>query len=213
MEERIEIISISPPRDKKIVVQVLIKSSNGSQKAEFAFAEKIWKTLSLSMGIINQEALADIEFYSEVSRAYFSAYASFAYSPSSLKALKQKLYQKGFSKNVCNEAIAIVEKDGYVKEGDIAVRRAQIFISKLWGRLRIIAKLKEEGFSDGAIREAEDFISNVEFEKNCSIAIKKQFGEIPADTRDREKMYAYLSRQGYVSADIHKAVRLLMKEK
>ena len=213
MDERIEILSISHSQSGKLTVEVLVKNMSGSERVEFSLLPKHSKALELSTGKISRELLCDIEYYSEVARAYNSAYSSFTYSPSSLRALKQKLYQKGFPRDVCNEAIELVESDGYVREGEIATRRAQIFVEKMWGRGRIIAKLREEGFVSSAIEEADAYISNVDFEENCSIVIKKKYGAIPEDIHEREKMYAYLSRQGYLTADIHKAVRLLVSEK
>lgn len=209
---KIEIISLWRNSDGDVSVKILVENPSGRETVEFILLERIYAEMCLEKGEIDGDVLEDIESGAELSRAYRSACASFAYAPSSLRALKRKLYSKGFSRDACDGAIAMLESDGFVREDEIAARKAQICAGKLWGRSKILSKLREDGFSDVAIEEANAALEEYDFDANCCTVIRKKYGSIPDDRREIERMYACLSRQGYSSAEIHKAVRLIRAE-
>ena len=209
---RIEIISLWRASEDTVSVKILVENPSGREIIEFILLDRIYADMRLEKGEIDSEMLCDIERYAEVSRAYRSACASFAYAPSSLIGLKRKLIAKGFSRDACDAAIAMIESDGFVREDEIVARRAQICAGKLWGRNKILAKLREEGFSSIAIEEAIAALVDTDFDSGCTTVIRKKYGCVPSDRRELEKMYSYLSRQGYSSAEIHKAVRFIKAE-
>lgn len=209
---RIEIISLWRTADGDVSLKILVENPSGRETVEFILLERICAEMRLEKGEIDSDTLEDIEGCAELSKAYRSACASFAYAPSSLRGLKRKLFSKGYSRDACEGAIAMLDSDGFVREDEIAARKAQICAGKLWGRNKIIAKLREEGFSDVAIEEADAALEEYDFDANCCTVIKKKYGAVPDDRREIEKMYAYLSRQGYSSAEIHKAIRLVRAE-
>ena len=188
-------------------VSVTVANSSGSENVEFVVLAEAVGDLALSVGEIPIELLPEIEYQSEVARAYFSACSSFAFVPSSLRGLWKKLLQKGFEKDVCDLAIEAVKRRGFVDEGEIALRRAQIFIEKRWGRSRIFAKLREEGFSDSALDKVRDFLEDVDFPEICAELILRKFGGVPEDRHERELMIASLTRTGYSGAEIREAIK------
>lgn len=208
-EYGIRIISLNNLGSEKTAVKVAVSNQSGREELEFAIMPEHLDILELQIGEVSEELLSQIEYYSEVAKAYSSACTSFAYTPSSLRALNQKLLQKGFSRGVCDDAISCVKSRGFVNENDIAVRRAQICVGKLWGRSRIIMKLREEGFCDSALCDAEEYLSEIDFAANCAALISKRLGDVPIDTHERDRMYASLSRMGYSVSDIRKAVDII----
>ena len=125
--------------------------------------------------------------------------------------VRKKLLQKGFSKDVCDDAVECVKQRGFVNENEIAIRRAQVLAEKRWGRSRILAKLREEGFGVSSVSAAIDQLEEIDFALNCAEHIRKKYGLVPDDAHERELMYASLMRMGYSISEIKEAIRLCSK--
>ena len=213
VNEVIEVRSISRSADGRVCVNVCIPSQNGSELAQFILLEEIFEDLDISKGEAPAELLGDLRFWSSVTAADISACASFADSQSSLRALWLKLVQKkGFDRDVATEAIEILRSRGYVNEGQIAMRRAELCLEKGWGRSRILMQLRSEGFPDFAIELARDFLDKDDHAQRCAALIKKKYGTLPEERPAREKIYASLARMGYSSSDIKAAIKLISEE-
>jgi SOS response regulatory protein OraA/RecX len=205
----VRITAIVPSGSDKKTVRVLVSNPSGSEEVEFIIMNAHVERLSLAVGEIDPVILPELEYFAEVAKAYSSACSSFAFAPSSFSALYKKLIGKGFPKDVCCDAIEFLKLAGFVKEGDIALRRAQIMVDKRWGRGRIIPKLREEGFSGDALDLAVEYMDSIDFGAICAEHIRKKFGEVPEDPHDRKLMYASLARMGFSSSDIKDALKLL----
>ena len=208
-EYGIFIKSLAPCGGEKTAVRVTVSNPSGREETEFLLMNSHVESLSLRVGEIGEEILPELEYYSEVARAYSSACASFAFAPSSYSALFKKLLTKGFSKDVCYDAIDCLKKTDFVREDEIALRRAQICVEKRWGRSRIIMKLREEGFDDGSLLSAKSFLDETDFATICAEHIRKKYGRVPEDGHERKLMYASLSRMGFSSSDIMHAMKMI----
>lgn len=209
MKDIIEIRSITRTQDGRVSLSVCVENDFGRERCEFVLLDELFCELEVQKGEIDKALLCEIERCSQITAAYCSACASFAYSPSSLRALQSKMLQKGFSREVCEAAIDIVRARGFVDEEQIAARRAELFLDKLWGRSRIIMKLREEGFPDSAIKAAMEGICEADFAENCARLISKKYRGLPEERLQRQKMYASLARYGYSSSDIKEAMQIL----
>ncbi len=205
----IRITALVSSGGEKTTVRVLVSNPSGREETEFVIMNNHAEELALSVGEIEEELLPELEYFAEVAKAYSSACSSFAFTPSSYAALKTKLLQKGFSRDVCNDAVDCLRGQGFIKEDEIALRRAQIFVGKHWGRSKILMKLREEGFGDGSLTLALAFLDETDFPSFCSELILKRFGGIPEDKRERNLMLASLTRMGYSTSDIREAIKLL----
>ena len=205
----IRIVAVASAGSEKKSVRVLISNPSGREENEFLLMNTHVEELSLSVGEIDEEILPELEYFAEVAKAYSSACSSFAFTPSSYSALFKKLLTKGFPKDVCSDAIECVKATGFVKEDEIALRRAQIFVEKRWGRSRIIMKLREEGFDDSSMMLARVFLEETDFSSICAEHIRRKYGRVPEDGHERKLMYASLSRMGFSTSDIKQAVKLI----
>lgn len=208
----IRITALVPSSDSSVTVRVSVDGTGGSESKEFVLLKELCASLELSVGDIDGAVMPEIEYYADVTRAYFSACASFAYAPSSLRALEKKLVLKGFERDVAQDAIFAVRSRGFVDEADIAFRRAQLMVGKLWGRNRIIAKLREEGFDGDTVTFALRQLSDVDFAENCAALIRKKYRGTPSDASEKNKMLASLSRFGYTGAEIRMAIDIINKK-
>lgn len=195
-------------RASEQTVSVSVEISNGieSQKETFSLLEEFFSRLEIGMGVISRELLCDVEFWSEVSDAYMSACRSFAFTPSSLNMLRSKLIKKGYDRHVAQQAIDHLHSRGYVDEEDIALRRAEIFVGKMWGQTRIMAKLHEEGFGESVEDAVCDYLESVDMVELCARLIDKKYGGVSADKREREKLCSALYRYGYSPSEIRLAI-------
>ena len=201
--------SLTRRGDATVLLSVEVSRADEHEAVEFILLDELFLSLDLKVGEIDEEMLYTLDRYSEVTAAYLSACMSFAYVQSSLGALYTKLVGKGFSKETSAEAIEIIRERGFVDEDAVAMRRAEIMVKKLWGRTRILRKLREEGFPDSAIEGVSEELYDVDFAEMCARVIEKKFSGVPEDRKEREKMFASLSRFGYSAGDIRSAVRLI----
>ncbi|MBR4032373.1 MAG: RecX family transcriptional regulator [Clostridia bacterium] len=208
----IRLLSAKPSGDERVILAISVSNPSGSEETEMVLLTEHFREMGLSVGILDAETMPELEYWSEVARAYFSACSSFAYTPSSLSTLRKKLIQKGFPKDVASDAIASVKSRGFVDEGQIALRRAQLCVDKKWGRSRVLMKLREEGFDEDSLGEARKFLATVNFAENCAALIKRKFGNIPDDRHERELMCASLSRMGYSATEIRAAQEIVKKQ-
>lgn len=209
MKDIIEVRSITRTQDGRVSVGVCVENDFGRERCEFVLLDELFCELGIQKGEIDKALLCEMENFSQVTAAYCSACSSFAYSQSSLRALFRKILQKGFSREVCEAAIHIVRSRGFVDEEQIASRRAELMLDKLWGKSRIIMKLREEGFPDSAIKAAMDGVCEIDFAENCARLILKKYRGLPEERHQKQKMYVALARYGYSGSDIKEAVRVL----
>ena len=207
----IRLLSAKPSGNEKTVLKISVSNPSGSEEIEIILLSEHFHRLEFAVGAIDAEIMPELEYWSEVARAYSSACSSFAYTPSSLSVLERKLIQKGFPKDIASDAIASIKARGFVDEGQIALRRAQLCVEKRWGRSRVLMKLRDEGFADHSLEAAREFLDSVDFAENCATLIKRNFGTVPEDRHERELMYASLSRRGYSTSDIREAQEKLRK--
>jgi SOS response regulatory protein OraA/RecX len=191
---------------------MLVENEAGSESAEFSLLCELVNELGLEIGDIDGDVASEIERYAEVTRAYVSACQSLAFADSSCKALERKLVVKGFDRDIASDAIEIALSRGLVDENNTVESRVRIFLSKRWGKGRIVAKLREEGFGDGAIRHASAILCDVDFVELCAEYLRRKYPIIPSERREREKIYASLARYGYSSGEIREAFKALADE-
>ncbi len=201
----IQIKEIRHRSDATVVVDVTVCGEGQSERVTFAFLSELYDVSALRIGEIPSDVLCDLEFWANVTNAFNSACRSIAFSQGSYMALNTKLLAKGFSKNVCEQAIELVKRRGYVNESEIAQRRAEMLVEKLWGQTRIVNKLYEEGFRDEALEGVYLYLEGVDMVDRCVSLIEKRYGEVPKERSGRDKLSAALYRYGYSPSEIRLA--------
>ena len=197
--------------DGKVLVSLTVGNESGCEDVGFLILGELFEQVSeeLENGELDGETVAQLDELAGVTAAFSSACSSLAFAQGSARALFRKLIAKGFSKAASEAAVELAVERGYIDESAVARRRAEIMVSKLWGRSRIILKLREEGFSDSAMKDVCLYLEDVDFVDGCARAIRKKYSPILTERRERDKMYASLIRLGYSSSDIKEALRHL----
>ncbi len=204
--------------DGKVLVTLTVGNGSGCEDIEFLILRELFDERfdeqfdELPDGDVELYVVGQLEELADVTAAFSSACASLAFSQCSSKALFRKLLIKGFSKSASEAAVELCELRGYIDEVAMAIRRAEIMVEKMWGRVRILAKLREEGYSDFAIDSAREYLDGVDFSEVCSRVILKKYRKITEERMAREKMYASLARLGFSRTDIREAVKSIAQD-
>ena len=201
----IQIKDIRHRSDATVVIDVTVSGAGQSENLSFTILSELYDVSALRIGEIPSDVLCDLEFWANVTAAFNSACRSIAFSQSSYMALGTKLLAKGFAKNVCEQAIELVKRRGYVNESEIAQRRAEMLVDKLWGQTRIVNKLYEEGFRDETLEGVYLYLEGVDMVGMCVSLIEKRYGYVPQDRAGRDKLSAALYRYGYSPSEIRLA--------
>ena len=193
--------------DGNFLVAIEVGNGYGSESLEFVLMPEILDEIDIRIGEIDGECLCTLETGDAITRAYVSACNSISYSLCSHKALRRKLISKKHSPDAAARAVELVRKRGYINENELALRRAELMVEKLWGRTRICSKLMSEEFDDEAMSMVRDYLEEIDFGERCAEVIAKKYPVIPSERRERDKMYAALLRLGFSSTDIREAIR------
>lgn len=213
----IRIVDISSMEGRgELRVSVEIEGHCGKEKKSFLVPLERLDTVKLSPKsvpyLIDNRSLELLESLDLLSHALYKAYMSLSYGSCSHKKLTKKLIDKGVRRDIAVEAVAIISDKGYIDENELAIRTCELCLKKFWGRGRIIQKLYDEGFSDEAIDNAQEYMSEIDFDVQCAELIKKRYMSVPNDRYEMQKMFASIARYGYTSTEIRNGVKLFSND-
>ena len=134
------------------------------------------------------------------------------YGDHSARRLTSKLVAKGVDKEIATRAVAYLTRRGYIREESAATLRARQGLGKGWGERRIREDLFALGFTREAVEEAMAELSPVDWEENCTAAIRKKYREIPEERKELQKLVAAMMRLGYDGDTVKAALRQIMRE-
>ena len=122
--------------------------------------------------------------------------------------LRKKLNETGYPPELIEDAVSFVKEYGYVDDE----RYAHAFTEsrgRSRSRKRVYQELLKRGIDrDTAEAALEQYYEGDERSMIRSLLQKKNYSFRDADPRERQRIYAYLLRRGFESADILWAMRL-----
>ena len=122
--------------------------------------------------------------------------------------LREKLKKAEFSQEAVDDAIAYVSSYHYIDDRRYADHYIEVMRSSRSLR-RIEMDLMKKGVPRDILQEAMKQAAEEdgsEFELALRLAEKKLKGRPPVDDRERQKLYAYLMRQGFSGRDVVKVM-------
>ncbi len=141
-----------------------------------------------------------IVFLAQKLKAIRYALYLLGFSDKSEKVLRNKMREKEYSKEVIDEAMAVMKDAGYISDESLCLKKyISIANSKLYGPYRIKSELFSKGFSAEDIKNAESH-AEIDFEELLYELCRKLLstGRINlSDRNEAEKFKAKLSRYGY----------------
>lgn len=185
---------------------------NLTEVRRYTVLTELLGALCVRRGIISREKLEEIEQAAQLSAAYTRALTILAYGANSAQALVLKLRQRGFDTSTAERAVSLLSSRGYLREESDAGREAERCLAKGWGRRRIGVYLRQRGYSNEAAQHALDELGDVDDEARCAAVARRKSAAPPQDTKEKQKLIAYLIRQGYDMTTIRHALDIAWEE-
>lgn len=194
-----------------ISVNLLLTDGVNRERKTVVLLPDVYSQLEIIIGEIDRDKYKLICNAGKLCEAIRHGIASLSVSDQSGRKLIEKLIGKGASRNTAQAAVAYLKSRGYINEEKSVLQAAERYADKLWGFRRIMTKLYADGYSQTALREAEAFLREYEFEENCAELIRKKWKRLPEDRDAFCKMRNSLQGYGYSSDEIRKAVEIVRK--
>lgn len=137
------------------------------------------------------------------------AFAILSYGENNKRSLIQKLRQKGYSLEVCENIALYMEHRGYIDEKKQIGLLCDTYLRKKFGKLKIKSELIQKGYNREDVEEyVSKHLCDVNFAENCAYIIENKYFPLPKDPKELAKMMGALMKYGYTISDIKEAVRI-----
>lgn len=159
---------------------------------------------------IDKKQLDEIIFDSEKEKAFTYAVEYVCKYVATEKQLINKLYDKGYHKNIVEYVINKCKEYSYID--DLKYAKAYIFQNRaVKGKLRLEQELIKKGIKKEIVLEA---LEEYKEEDGClNIAKKKAKNKDLDDPKQYASLIRYLQYRGYEFDDIKEALEIIKKEK
>lgn len=205
------LVSLSAREGEQIAVSFEIRNGEDIQREQFLVPASLVADLRLVKGEVDRACYDAVVRGSELHAAIKRGLGILSYGSASERMLCRKLQMKGIRREIAEEAVEALRRQGYLNPAEDALREADRCIRKLWGRRRIVSALLEKGYSRAVIQETLESLSDdgVDFVEVCAERLRTHVGAVPADLNDRRKLVASLMRYGFENDEIREAFRLI----
>ena len=193
----------------EVSVRLLLENGEHREQKSLLITTEQYCEIKPQKGVISEETYDLLEAASELCRALRGGENILSYGSNSVYRLSQKLMQKGFSREVAQEAARKLCEMGLIDEVADVRREVERCLKKLWGAKRISAHLWSRGFAPESLKELPELLGEIDFPSNCARLIQKHYCEIPTDPAELRRMTASLSRYGYSLGEIREAINSL----
>ena len=191
----------------EVLVQVLLDNGERREQKSLPLTMEQYCSIKPQKGIISEETYERLEEASQLCMALRSGENLLSYGSNSVHRLTRKLIQRGYARDVAEQAAKCLEETGLIDEARDVRREVERCLRKLWGEKRITAHLWGRGFSPTALQEVPALLEEVDFVQNCASLIRKKYGEVPTDPNELRRMTASLARYGYSIGQIRAACK------
>lgn len=144
----------------------------------------------------------------EIAKSYVLSYLS-KYAVTTEKKLKNKLYDKGYSKDIVEEVICFVKEYGYIDDEEYAKRFIETHKEK-WGKSRLKQELYAKGVSADCINNALLTLDTDEMLNAAIKAAEKWYeNNYLNDIKSRDKFTRYMTYRGFDYDTVKKCMKHL----
>lgn len=181
------------------------------QRESFIISSRKYLLMGIEKGECTEEIYEAVAREAELWSAVKRGLAILNYGACSEKALRIKLVAKGFDKEIAAEAAFEISSMGVMDAERDALREAQKCLDKLWGKRRIASELFSKGYSSEAVAFAMGELdrSGVDYSENCLRLMQQRKTKVAEDLREKQRIFAAMSRYGYSASEINEAYHSL----
>lgn len=192
----------------EMAVTVVIENGAARDVRKFVILTEQYCSLKPTRGPITEAQFEALESASRLCGALRSGQSSLSYGSASVLHLTRKIMRHGYTKEEATAAAERLRDAGLINEDDDLSREVEKCLRKLWGANRIRSHLWSKGFAKETLEALPSLLAEVDFPANCAALIRKQYGSVPTDPKDRKKLYAALARYGYSPDEIREGMRM-----
>ena len=223
----IEIARITFDSNTGVAYVSFVIRGGGSEKKTLAIPSEKVGELDLKKGYTDAKTYERVESEAKSFGAYRRGMNILGYGANSKKTLERKLQSRGFDRESAMAAVARLEENGYVDEGEDAYNLAEREIARLSGEKRVYAKLREKGYAPPYPESIEMLVDQTDFTENCVRLIKKKYGTAYFEKKDsacedesererrrkeKDRIVAGMIRYGYSFSQIKEAFAILARK-
>lgn len=207
---KIEIVSCLLVREGK-EVEITVETSEVYKMNTYRYtlSREAWVRLGLAEGEISREDMKELLYEEEKYRATKKAFDILAFGRNSARTLALKLRHRNFSPRIADEVSELLKEKGYIREDEDVVREAEACVKKHWGMRRILMHLHQKGYDNDAMNVAKEYLAEMDFVEVCAELIREEFGTLPKDEKERNRVIAAVVRYGYSMTEIKNAAKLI----
>ena len=207
---KIEIISSSFVHEGR-EIEIVVETSEVYKMNTYRYTvpREAWERLGFSNGEISREDMKLLLYEDEKYRATKKALDILAFGRNSARTLSLKLRHRNFSPEICDEVAELLRAKGYIREDEDVVREAELCVNKHWGMRRILMHLHQKGYGNESLAVAKEYLAEVDFAECCAELIRKEYGTLPKDEKERSRIIAAVVRYGYSMTEIKNAAKLI----
>ena len=195
-----------------VAVTARLSSGQSAERVVFIVPVRFYEQSGISVGELDEERFEALAAEAGVHGAFKRGLKILQNTSLSRRALAHRLTEKGVSKQDAELAVERLEFYRYLNERNNAMRIAQLSLKKGWGRMRILADLRQKGYDTTACRRVELCLDHVDFERYAVKVLQKRFGGLPEEERERQRAYRLLVNYGYSHTEIKRAFAALAED-
>lgn len=205
-------------RGVSLTVETLAADENGGDdpaKKEYRFliSAQSFEQLHLTSRTIDERIYARLGEAHILYEAVQKGIDLLSYTDQTKQVLTRKLTERGYPREIAEEAAIELEEAGLIREREQAERAAELSVRKRRGPSRIRSDLYQKGFEQDTIAHAIEYVeANFDFGEICAEVIRRKYGKIPRDSDERRKMGQYLLRSGFSTSHLRSAEKILRGE-
>ena len=194
--------------ETKAGLSAVLSPVGSDEEIILLFRPSYWKDEDLKIGdVVDSSEFERLNTLASLSKAIARAQGMLANSDYSRARLVQRLLHYDLERDICEQAADYMIEKGYIREKEQTERITRFFCkSNHWGKKRIAAELMGRGYDRKIIMKSLDIISDDEYYQSLMRLIEKKYPEPAEDQHEREKRIAALSRMGYSTAEILRAL-------
>ena len=165
---------------------------------------------------LSEEQFDLLEYDSRLWSAVKKALDLLSYSDCSKRRLAEKLVQRGFSRELSEDAADYAERLGYIDEKSQLSRAVDDLAAKGYGRSRIKQELVKKGISREVISDELDaLLDGIDFDESLTTLLERKadlsrLDSSPDGLKYRESLIAAMFRYGYSPSDVKRKLREMM---
>ncbi len=196
---------------ERIEVTVSLECGENREDRRFPLTAGQYYELNLKKGEISEEVFDAIERASRLTSAVRCGENLLSFGANSALALTRKIMRHGYTQSEASDAVAYLQSLGLIDEWSDLCREVEKCLRKHWGAERIRGHLWSRGYDRETMSRLPELFETVDFPDHCAALLRKQYGGLPSDREERNRVTAALYRYGYQLDEIKEAFKRLQQ--